>query len=88
MTKNGSPQSLPAPNVAVRTSGQTEDFTPEQIRGMVCNPIYAGMGPYPQLIPDEKWIAAASQVIKKEGAEQFLVNLLYVLRETLADDAM
>lgn len=88
MTKNGSPQSLPAPNVTVRTSGETEDFTPAQIRGMVCNPIYAGMGPYPQLIPDEKWVAAAAQMIRKEGAEQFLVNLLYVLRETLADDAV
>jgi hypothetical protein len=53
---------------------------------MVCNPIYAGVGPFPQLIPDEEWVAAAAQSIKKEGAEQFLVNMLYVLRLSLAGE--
>ena len=53
---------------------------------MVCNPVYAGIGPFPALVSDEQWVAAAAKAIEKEGAEQFLVNLLYVLRETFAED--
>jgi hypothetical protein len=32
-----------------------QHFTEAEVRGMVANPIYAGIGPYPQLIPDEQW---------------------------------
>lgn len=82
MTKKSGPRKLPAPNAAFRTSGQMGGITPAEVRGMISNPIYAGMGPFPALITDEEWVAAAVQAIKKEGAEQFLVNLLYVLRQT------
>ena len=57
-----------------------------EIRGMVCNPIYAEVGPFLQLIPDEEWVATAAQAIRKEGAERFLVNMLYVLRLSLAGE--
>ena len=53
---------------------------------MVCNPVYAGFVPFPALVSDEQWVAAAAKAIEKEGAEQFLVNLLHVLRETFAED--
>jgi hypothetical protein len=43
----------------------------------------AVVGPYPALVDDETWVRAAAQMIKKEGFEQFLVNLLYVLRHSL-----
>ncbi len=82
MTKKSSQRKLPPPNAAFRTSGQTGDITPAEVRGMISNPVYAGMGPFPALVSDEEWVAAATQAIKKEGAEQFLVNLLYVLRQT------
>ena len=85
MAKKSNEQRLPRPNVRFRTSGETEEFTAEDIRGMVCNPVYAGMGPYPALIPDDQWVAAATVAIENEGPEQFLVNLLYVLRQTLGD---
>ena len=84
--KSGGRKKLPAPNAAFRTANQTSEFTAADIRGMVCNPVYAGVGPFPQLIPDEEWVAAAAQAIKKEGAEQFLVNMLYVLRLSLAGE--
>ena len=86
MSKKPGQTKLPRPNAAFRTNDQTGDITPAEIRGMVCNPIYAGMGPYPALVTDEQWVAAAATAINKEGAEQFLVNLLYVLRQTLAED--
>jgi hypothetical protein len=86
MTKKSSNSKLPRPNAAFRSNDQTGDITPAEIRGMVCNPVYAGMGPFPALVSDEQWVAAATTAINKEGAEQFLVNLLYVLRQTLAED--
>jgi hypothetical protein len=47
------------------------------------NPIYAGLGLYPALVDEETWVRTAAQMIKKEGSEQFLVNMLYVLRQSL-----
>ncbi|MCB8944341.1 MAG: hypothetical protein H6658_11375 [Ardenticatenaceae bacterium] len=84
MSKKPGNSKLPRPNAAFRTNDQTGDITPAEIRGMVCNPVYAGMGQYPAVVSDEQWVAAATAAINKEGAEQFLVNLLYVLRQTLA----
>jgi hypothetical protein len=86
MSKKSNKDKLPKPNAAFRTNDQEGEFTAAEILGMVCNPIYAGMGPFPQLIPDEKWVAAAKQAIKKEGKEQFLVNMLYLLRLSLAGE--
>lgn len=57
-------------------------MTEARLRGMFCNPIYAGLGPFPRLVPDEIWVACAVQMIEEEGPEQFLVNLLYCLRES------
>jgi hypothetical protein len=65
-----------------RAGSDPTQFTAEDIRGMICNPIYTGLGPYPRIMKDEAWIQAASRMIREEGAEQFLVNLLTVLRET------
>ncbi len=73
--------SIPSPNVTVRTGDDTGEWTPQQIRGILCNPIYAGIRPFPALVSDEVWVKSAALLIFKEGAEQFLVNLLHVLRE-------
>lgn len=68
------------PNITIPRSGQ-ENLTIKDVRGILCNPIYAGIGPYPAMISDKEWIAAAQRLIEDEGTEQFLVNLLYCLRE-------
>jgi hypothetical protein len=86
MSKKSTGRKLPPPNAKFRSADETDDFTPAEIRGMVCNPVYAGFGPFPALVTDEQWVAAAAVAIEKEGAEQFLVNLLHVLRETFAED--
>jgi hypothetical protein len=80
------PQSpLPKPNAQMKYSGSASQFTEEEVRGTIANPIYAGLGPYPQMIPDEQWVRAAAQAIREDGAEQFLVNLLHVLRQSLTE---
>ena len=74
---------LPHPNARVKESGDSSSFNEEEVRGMICNPIYAGLGEFPALISDEEWVKAAEKAIEEDGAEQFLVNLLYVLRQCL-----
>ena len=76
---------LPQPNADMRRNDDNGEFTEGQIRGIICNPIYAGIGPYPALIDDKMWVNAASRSIEKDGNEQFLVNLLHLLRQSLQD---
>jgi hypothetical protein len=73
---------LPKPNAKMKLGDSNRDFTEEEVRGLVANPIYAGLGPYFQLINDEQWIRAAVAAIREDGPEQFLVNLLHVLRQS------
>lgn len=72
---------LPKPTVLVALEG-AETLSPEEFRGILHNPIYAGVPPFPPITTDEEWIAAAVSLIAEEGPVQFLVNLLAVLRET------
>ena len=77
---------LPKTNaVFVPNTKEPKDFTEEDVRGMTSNPIYTGIGPFPQIIPDELWISTAIKQINEQGAIQFLVNMLYVLRESFRD---
>jgi hypothetical protein len=77
-------KSLPLPNVTVPESGaDPSKFGVPGIKGMAMNPIYAGVAPYPQLVADEKWVVAAKRALEEDGPDQFLVNLLYVLRRSL-----
>jgi hypothetical protein len=80
---NGANKPLPKKNVVVAKAGTPlHAMTAEAIKGMVINPIYAGVGPFPRMVEDEAWVRGCERVIEEEGPEQFLVNLLYVLRET------
>jgi hypothetical protein len=79
---NGSNEPLPEPNVVVARAGTPpEQLSPEAVKGILVNPIYTGVGPFPRLVEDAAWVRACAKLIEEEGADQFLVNLLYVLRE-------
>jgi hypothetical protein len=81
---SGNGADLPQPNAEVRLSGDDGEWTAEQVRGIICIPIYAGVGPFPQLVDDKAWVRAAARCIDTEGKEQFLVNMLSLLRESFA----
>ena len=82
--RNGGHPPLPAPNVVVARSGTPiHELSPAAVKGILVNPIYAGVGPFSRLVTDEAWVRACAKLIEEEGAEQFLVNLLHVLRECL-----
>jgi len=72
------------PTATFVSSDDIGEMTEDEIRGIVCNPVYAGIGPFPGLITDEHWVRAAAKMIAEDGAEQFLVNLLYLLRASFA----
>ncbi len=72
----------------MKMSGSGSPFTEEEIRGFFSNPIYAGVGPFPALTSDEEWVACAASCIKEEGAEQFLVNMLHLLRKSFKDASL
>jgi len=74
---------LPKPNVDL-TLSEDGQMTAAQVRAMFCNPLYAGISANsPKLVDDETWIRAAAQAIREHGPEQWLVNMLYVLRASL-----
>ena len=84
---NGGNKPLPAPNVVVARAGTpTHELSPEAVKGILVNPIYAGVGPFPRLVEDAAWVRTCAKLIQEEGAEQFLVNLLYVLRECFREE--
>lgn len=84
--KKGIRQVPTLPFVTAHTPSGAEapgEFTAEDLRGILTNPTDAGLGPSPPIIEDEVSIAAAARLIREQGPEQFLVNLLAVLREAL-----
>src|SRR5438046_1809538 len=74
---NDSEKPVPKPNAVRRLSGDESPWNPEHVRGIICNPCYAGVGPYPGLVPEAAWVHAAARTIQEDGAEQFLVNMLH-----------
>jgi hypothetical protein len=79
---NDEKRSLPVRTAELTTGGIDGLDSEENIRGLICNPIYAGVGPFPRMVADEVWIGSAAKLIREEGPEQFLVNMLYVLRRS------
>jgi hypothetical protein len=77
----------PLPRRTAKYITDPQQMSEAVIRGMICNPIYTGIPPFERIVSDEVWVRSAAQLIKEEGAEQFLVNLLYVLRRSMADAA-
>ena len=57
-----------------------QPLTDEEVAQTLCDPIYAGIGVYPRLVPDEDWIAGARHVIATRGLDFFLPTLLAALR--------
>jgi hypothetical protein len=47
-------------------------FTARDVQLIVSNPVYAGVGIYAAMVPEEMWIAAAIIAIKQQGANFWL----------------
>lgn len=73
---------IPRPNV-IPKKGSKSGATETDVRAIFCNPVYAGLAMYPPIVDDDTWVRAAAKAIQEDGAEQWLVNMLYVLRSAL-----
>jgi hypothetical protein len=47
-------------------------FTARDVASIISNPVYAGVGIYPAIVPEELWIGAAIVAIKQQGANFWL----------------
>jgi len=45
-------------------------WTPEMVKNMSANPVYAGVGPYPPIVLDALWIEAGEKLIHEIGPEE------------------
>ena len=85
---NGGHEPLPAPSViGARSETPIHELSLEAIKGILVNPIYTGVGPFPRLVEDAAWVRACAKLIEEEGPQQFLVNLLYVLRGCFQEES-
>ena len=80
-------RSLPKPNVSYHRRDDKSEKDATHLKSLICNPMTVGIGTNAATMDDEAWIRAAEQLIVEEGAEQFLVNMLFLLRESFADDS-
>jgi hypothetical protein len=62
-------------------------WTEEDVKKIITNPIYIGMGPYSPTLTKEQWIKGAKKYIKDQGAEDFLTHLVDNLREAFEPGA-
>ena len=78
---------LPKPDVEFVASGtKPEDITAAGAKGITMNPIYAGVAQFPPTVTDKDWVAACKTIIEEDGSEQFLVNMLALLRSTFGHE--
>ncbi|HTP25887.1 MAG TPA: hypothetical protein VMK12_09535 [Anaeromyxobacteraceae bacterium] len=75
------PSDPPLPAPTVNPDEDAEEWTEADIRRVICNPLHALNG----TVTDATWIGAARKLIETEGLDQFLVNMLHVLREELIE---
>ncbi|MHB8954448.1 MAG: hypothetical protein ACYC4U_15870, partial [Pirellulaceae bacterium] len=65
----------------VRTEPET--WSHAEARGVCINPILTGIGLHPRSISDEDWVLCCEQDAEQNGLEQFLTDLLHILRLTI-----
>ena len=64
-----------------RQSGKGDGWTGDDVAKIITNPVYAGIGPYPAMVPEDQWVEAVAKLIKERGAAPVLRDMLKNLRE-------
>lgn len=80
-----SKEAVPLPDVAYPGDRDwQEQWNEKMVGGVICNPIYAGIPPFPKIIDDKTWIAAGVKMVESVGLRQYLVNVLYGLKKSIS----
>lgn len=71
--------------IAIPTSSSDEtnetNWTSAKVLALLANPVYAGIGPFPQIVDDELWIKGICLQIDNLGSELVMRVLLDSLRQ-------
>lgn len=59
-----------------------DGWTPGRVAAILCNPIYAGVGPFPSMVNDATWIKSARVSIEQLGPELFFRIMLDSIRQS------
>jgi hypothetical protein len=70
---------IPKPTVQSRTGSS---WAASDVRAVLCNPVNVGLGPFKQIVPEDLWLKGAEKQVAEHGAEQFLVNVLFMLKDS------
>ena len=66
-------EEVPLPNVAhPGDRAWSDEWNEDMVGGILCNPVYAGIPPFPEAVPETQWTTAALKQIDQIGAKQFL----------------
>ena len=49
---------------------------------LFATPMYTGLADFPRFVSDERWVHSAALLMRDSGIEQFLVNMLYLIRRS------
>lgn len=60
-----------------------EQWNEGMVGGIICNPVYAGIPPFPAVVDDKTWIAAGVKMVEADGLRQYLINVLYQLKRAM-----
>jgi len=81
---------IPPKQIFAHPPGFTDDFldivtNPNVMWSLFGNPMYTGIADFTRLSPDERWLRSASLLMREAGIEQYLVNMLYLMRRSIRD---
>ena len=68
-------------------TGDIAEWTPESVVALICNPIYAGVPPYPAIVDQEKWIKVFCKAAENYSLELMLRILLDDLRQVYGPES-
>ena len=75
---------VPLPDVAYPGDRDWQDeWNEKMVGGVICNPVYAGIPPFPAMVDDQTWIGAGVTMVGNVGLRQYLVNVLYELKKSM-----
>lgn len=68
-----------------RAHNASGGWSAADVQGVIHNPVYAGVGPFPAIISDGEWIAVQAKQIERNGAAGTLRHIREALLTTFGD---
>jgi hypothetical protein len=66
-----------------KNNRRDDHWNVNDLRNIIHNPVYVGIGPFPQIIDEATWIAAQEKLLQQDGARAVLSQIRQALETTL-----